>query len=148
MFRMDSSITKHLPVPSLKREFQGDYQSSPQTLHVLQWNVLAQGTDPPGYSINAEISISHLGLSNPIGNFVRVKAETVAYETRKWRILEQILIRQPDLCALEEVDIYDCFLQHQLPNYGYLSASLSSMRCYSTFKDTLVSVRRNRCLPV
>lgn len=59
-----------------------------------------------------------LGLSNPHRNFVRVKDETVAFDTRKWRILEQILIRQPDLCALEEADIYDCFLQHHLPKYG------------------------------
>jgi mRNA deadenylase 3'-5' endonuclease subunit Ccr4 len=42
----------------------------------------------------------------------------VKYETRKWRILEQILINQPDLCSLEEVDIYDCFLKEQLPKYG------------------------------
>jgi len=58
-------------------------------------------------------------LSNPENNFVRVKNETVAYDTRKWRILEQIVIRQPDLCALEEVDTYDCFLQYHLPKYGY-----------------------------
>jgi hypothetical protein len=48
-----------------------------------------------------------------------VKKETVAYDARKWRILEQIIIRKPDLCALEEVDIYDCFLQYHLPKYGY-----------------------------
>jgi hypothetical protein len=63
-------------------------------------------------------NIVSLGLSNPDRNFVRVKTETVAFENRKWRILEQILIRQPDLCALEEIDIYDCFLEHHLPKYG------------------------------
>lgn len=42
----------------------------------------------------------------------------VAYETRKWRVLEQILIHQPDLCSLEEMDIYDCFLKDQLAKYG------------------------------
>lgn len=42
----------------------------------------------------------------------------VNYETRKWRVLEQILVHQPDLCSLEEVDIYDCFLQEQLSKYG------------------------------
>lgn len=66
----------------------------------MQWNTLAQG------------------LSNPERNFIRVKQETVAYETRRWRILEQIVIRQPDLCSLEEVDTYENFLQHQLPKYG------------------------------
>jgi hypothetical protein len=72
----------------------------------------------PFFFENKLLLILSLGLSNPTGNFVRVKNETVAYETRKWRILEQILIRQPDLCALEEVDTYECFLQYHLPKYG------------------------------
>jgi len=59
-----------------------------------------------------------LALSYPEGNFNRVKNEMVAYETRKWRVLEQILIHQPDICSLEEMDIYDCFLKEQLPKYG------------------------------
>jgi len=57
-------------------------------------------------------------LSYPENNFVRVSNEIVKYETRKWRILEQILAHQPDLCSLQEVDIYDCFLKQQLPKYG------------------------------
>ena len=60
-----------------------------------------------------------IALSYPEGNFNRVKDAMVSYETRKWRVLEQILIHQPDLCSLEEVDIYDCFLREQLPKYGY-----------------------------
>ncbi|CAF3704972.1 unnamed protein product [Rotaria sordida] len=94
-------ITEHISPASLKREFDGNYVSAHATLHVLQWNTLAQG------------------LSNPENNFIRVKNETIAFDTRKWRILEQILIRKPDLCALEEVDTYDCFLQYHLPKYGY-----------------------------
>jgi hypothetical protein len=62
--------------------------------------------------------IFFLALSYPEGNFNRVKNEMVRYETRKWRILEQILINEPDLCSLEEMDIYDCFLKEQLPKYG------------------------------
>ncbi|UJR32831.1 hypothetical protein I4U23_020293 [Adineta vaga] len=96
-----SDITANISPASLKRDFLGDHSSNQRTLHILQWNTLAQG------------------LSNPQRNFVRVKNETVAFETRKWRILEQILIRQPDLCSLEEVDIYECFLQHHLPKHGY-----------------------------
>ncbi|CAF0755150.1 unnamed protein product [Adineta ricciae] len=96
-----SEITEHISPASLKREFQGDASANERTLHVLQWNILAQG------------------LSNPHRNFVRVKDETVAFATRKWRILEQILVNQPDLCSLEEVDTYECFLKHRLPNYGY-----------------------------
>ena len=72
-----------------------------------------------GSKKNACLLIVRLALSYPEGNFVRVKNEMVHYETRKWRILEQILIHQPDLCSLEEMDIYDCFLKEQLPRYGY-----------------------------
>lgn len=100
IFFLLNRIQKNLSSASLKREFLGDYSLNSQTLHVLQWNCLAQG------------------LSNPQDNFVRVNKQTVAYDTRRWRILEQILIRQPDLCALEEIDIYDCFLKEQLTKYG------------------------------
>ncbi|CAF0828912.1 unnamed protein product [Adineta steineri] len=94
-------ITQHISLASLKREFSEHHVTTPQTLHVLQWNVLAQG------------------LSNPERNFVRVKKETVSFDNRKWRILEQILIRQPDLFALEEADIYECFLKEHLLKHGY-----------------------------
>jgi mRNA deadenylase 3'-5' endonuclease subunit Ccr4 len=59
-----------------------------------------------------------IALSYTKDNFVRVDDATVAYETRKWRILEQILLHQPDLISLEEMDIYDCFLKEHLPRYG------------------------------
>jgi hypothetical protein len=36
-------ITKNISPASLKREFHGNYLSNKQTLHVLQWNILAQG---------------------------------------------------------------------------------------------------------
>lgn len=65
-----------------------------------------------------QLLVFFLALSYSEGNFVRVKNETVAFETRKWRILEQILIHQPDLCSLQEMDIYDCFLKEQLSKYG------------------------------
>jgi len=63
-------------------------------------------------------SHTFLALSYTKDNFVRVQNEVVAFETRKWRILEQIIIRRPDLCALEEMDIFTCFLKDELPKYG------------------------------
>jgi hypothetical protein len=39
----DYRIAEHISPASLKREFQGNYVSTPTTLHVLQWNILAQG---------------------------------------------------------------------------------------------------------
>jgi len=105
-----NEIRKHLSIPSLERRFIGDFttKENEHQINVLQWNILAQA------------------LSYPEENFVRVKHETVAYENRKWRILEQILAYQPDLCSLEEMDIYDCFLKEQLTRYGY--------RCFFTPK--------------
>jgi hypothetical protein len=115
IYLTNSRITEHVSPASLNREFDGNHLSNEQTLHVLQWNILAQGIIICNLF---PINFSFLGLSNPENNFVRVKNETVAYDARKWRILEQILIRQPDLCALEEVDIYDGFLQYHLPKHG------------------------------
>ncbi|CAF1335355.1 unnamed protein product [Rotaria sp. Silwood1] len=82
-------------------EFDINVSPTKTTIHVLQWNVLAQA------------------LSYTKGNFVRVSDEVVDFETRKWRILEQIIIRRPDLCALQEMDMYDCFFKDELPKYGY-----------------------------
>ena len=53
----------------------------------------------------------------------------VAYETRRWRILEQILLYEPDLCSLQEMDIFDCFLREQLTKYGYIK----SKKCFVLF---------------
>lgn len=96
-------IRNNISSPSLQRQIISNYQlqSSDHTINVLSWNILAQA------------------LSYPKGNFNRVKNEMVTYETRRWRILEQILHYQPDLCSLQEVDIYDCFLKEQLSKYGY-----------------------------
>lgn len=115
---LDSSISKQLSQPSLVRQFDGEYSQSPTTLHILQWNMLAQGYIFTEWKIYFTVQV-FIGLSNPEGNFIRVKKETTAYETRKLRILEQMLIRQPDLCGMEEVDIYDAFLEAQLTKNGW-----------------------------
>ena len=95
---------------------------------------------------NAYLLFMRIALSYPEGNFVRVKGETVNYETRKWRILEQILIHQPDLCSLEEMDIYDCFLKEHLPRYGYAHQRIAETchRHDSLALDTPVSSLQNR----
>jgi len=59
-----------------------------------------------------------LALSYTKNNFIRVPNDVVAFENRKWRILEQIIARKPDLCALEEMDIFNDFLKDELPKYG------------------------------
>ncbi|CAF1078379.1 unnamed protein product [Didymodactylos carnosus] len=96
------NIRQNLSTPSLSRQFYpaAAVNNHDSIITVLQWNILAQG------------------LHGAEGNFIRItNPDVVNYEIRKWRILEQILIYQPDLCALEEVDIYDKFLKHELPKY-------------------------------
>ncbi|UJR35677.1 hypothetical protein I4U23_028427 [Adineta vaga] len=77
-----NEIRSNIAQPSLQRRFIGDLSEKSEEfrINVLQWNILAQA------------------LSYPEGNFNRVQDDMVKYETRKWRILEQILIHQPDLC--------------------------------------------------
>lgn len=100
---LPAEILENLNPPSLQRGFifKKEITDSDQTINVLQWNILAQA------------------LSYPEGNFNRVEKATVNYETRKWRVLEQIVVHNPDLIALEEVDIYNCFLAEHLPIFGY-----------------------------
>jgi hypothetical protein len=66
----------------------------------------------------SSLSSIFLALSYTKNNFVRVPNDVVVFDNRKWRILEQIIARQPDLCALEEMDIFNDFLKDELPKYG------------------------------
>lgn len=94
-------IARHIKTPSLSRHFLGDHSKNKNTLHVLQWNVLAQA------------------FSYTKDNFIRVSNDALDFENRKWRILQQIIAHKPDLCALEEMDIFNVFLKDELPKYGY-----------------------------
>ncbi|CAF1118363.1 unnamed protein product [Rotaria sordida] len=113
-------IKQYIKPESLKREFDVNISRTKTTIHVLQWNVLAQA------------------LSYTKGNFVRVTDDIVDFDTRKWRILEQIIIRRPDLCALQEVDMFTCFLENELPKYGYTCAFVpkTNSKCYLFQNDS------------
>ncbi|CAF5223405.1 unnamed protein product, partial [Rotaria magnacalcarata] len=74
---MSNEIKQYITPESLKRDFDGSISSSSTAIHVIQWNVLAQA------------------LSYTKGNFVRVNDDVVDFEKRKWRILEQIIVRRP-----------------------------------------------------
>ncbi|CAF1414743.1 unnamed protein product [Rotaria sordida] len=118
--KIPDEIARHIKIPSLSRQFHGDYSLNNNTLHVLQWNVLAQA------------------LSYTKNNFVRVPDDVVAFENRKWRILEQIIARRPDLCALEEMDIFNDFLKDELPKYGYSCHFVEKInsKCFLFQNDT------------
>ncbi|CAF0956429.1 unnamed protein product [Didymodactylos carnosus] len=88
-------------------------------IHVLQWNILAQA------------------LSYAEGNFIRVESDVVDFDQRKQHILDQILIHKPDLCSLEEMDIYEAFLKPELAKHNYTCyfTPKTNSKCFE-FKDT------------
>lgn len=92
--------------PQLKRSFTGRYQEQPgpETVRVLQWNLLSQA------------------LAEQADGFACCPDAALDWSKRRWRILEEILSYQPDVVCLQEVD-----------HYKFLSASLGSVGFDGTF---------------
>ncbi|KAH6936959.1 hypothetical protein HPB50_024441 [Hyalomma asiaticum] len=92
--------------PQLKRNFTGRYQEQPgpETVRVLQWNLLSQA------------------LAEQADGFACCPDAALDWSKRRWRILEEILSYQPDVVCLQEVD-----------HYKFLSASLGSVGFDGTF---------------
>uniref|UniRef100_A0A131Z4U8 Nocturnin n=1 Tax=Rhipicephalus appendiculatus TaxID=34631 RepID=A0A131Z4U8_RHIAP len=92
--------------PQLKRNFTGRYQEQPgpETVRVLQWNLLSQA------------------LAEQADGFACCPDAALDWSKRRWRILEEILSYQPDVVCLQEVD-----------HYKFLSASLGSVGFEGTF---------------
>ncbi|CAF1518312.1 unnamed protein product, partial [Didymodactylos carnosus] len=76
-------------------------------------------------------------LSYAEGNFIRVESDVVDFDQRKQHILDQILIHKPDLCSLEEMDIYEAFLKPELAKHNYTCyfTPKTNSKCFE-FKDT------------
>lgn len=98
----------HLPQP-LNRKFRkySLQHTSPhildgdtESIRILQWNHLSQT----------------LGTKND--NFVCCPSEALSWDTRRWRLLEEILRYQPDLICLQEVDHFN-LLKKALGSVGY-----------------------------
>ncbi|KAG8453906.1 hypothetical protein GDO86_000507 [Hymenochirus boettgeri] len=83
---------------SLKNELCNLQQPS---FRVMQWNILAQA------------------LGEGKDNFVKCPIEALKWEERKYMILEEILIYQPDVLCLQEVDHFFDTFQPILSRLGY-----------------------------
>ncbi|PFX20057.1 Nocturnin [Stylophora pistillata] len=70
---------------------------------VLQWNVLADA----------------LSTSSPTDNFIKCPPEALLWSKRKLRTLQGILMYDPDIIALEEVDHFQDFFLPSLQKLGY-----------------------------
>lgn len=81
-------------------EVCSDYNTSPHSIRVFQWNILSQA----------------LGKEND--NFTRCPNEALDWNHRKYLIIEEIIEYCPDIICLQEVDHFN-FLSHVLGTQGY-----------------------------
>lgn len=80
---------------------RNDSGSQPRSFRVMQWNILAQA------------------LGEGKDNFIMCPMEALKWEERKYLILEEILMYQPDVLCLQEVDHYFDTFQPILSRLGY-----------------------------
>jgi mRNA deadenylase 3'-5' endonuclease subunit Ccr4 len=71
---------------------------------LLQWNVLCDGLS---------------GANPDLGGFVRSPKESLLWEFRKWRMLEELLRSDCDIISLCEVDHYDDWIRPMMSRVGY-----------------------------
>ncbi|XP_076352235.1 nocturnin-like isoform X2 [Tachypleus tridentatus] len=101
---------KRLP-PPIRRSFhdvrgpRGFFQEiqhcKPQTIRVMQWNILSQS------------------LGEKHDNFVACPQEALCWKTRRWRMLEEIFMYKADILCFQEVDHF-YFLQKTLGALGFV----------------------------
>ncbi|CAM9698954.1 unnamed protein product [Discosporangium mesarthrocarpum] len=75
-----------------------------RSVSVLQWNVLCDGLS---------------GKHPQKGGFVMSPPDSLDWEKRKWRILEEILAWDCDIITLQEVDHHEDWFSPQLERLGY-----------------------------
>ncbi|XP_018013286.1 nocturnin-like isoform X2 [Hyalella azteca] len=90
---------RHTPGPSLS-SLHTSTAPPAATFRLMQWNVLAQA------------------LGAHADNFVMCPKEALCWDTRRFRILEEILVHQPDIVCLQEVDHFS-LLERVLGSQGY-----------------------------
>ncbi len=74
------------------------------SLRVLQFNVLADGLS---------------GLREDLGSFSRSSEDEMKWETRRWKLLYEILQYEPDVVTLQECDHFHDFFAPMLREKGY-----------------------------
>lgn len=83
-----------------KMNIKHKQESDQNTIRVFQWNHLSQT------------------LAVKIDNFMKSAEEVFDWKIRRWKLLEEILIYDPDIICLQEVDHYD-MLNRALSSIGY-----------------------------
>ena len=63
--------------------------------------------------------LSALSASSPTQNFVKCPSDSLQWSNRKLRSLQEILLYDPDIIALEEVDHYEDYYLPSLSKLGY-----------------------------
>ncbi|XP_064482291.1 nocturnin-like isoform X2 [Ornithodoros turicata] len=89
-----------LLAPQLRRSFMGTPTRGPDSIRVLQWNLLSQA------------------LAEKADRFVCCPDAALNWYCRRWRILEDIVLYEPDIMCLQEVDHYN-FLRSTLGRIGF-----------------------------
>ncbi|KNC49077.1 nocturnin [Thecamonas trahens ATCC 50062] len=73
-------------------------------VRIMQFNVLADGLS---------------GLQEERGGFYAAPEGSLQFETRKWRLLEEVLLADPDVLAMQEVDHFADWFEPMLAKVGY-----------------------------
>lgn len=97
-FQMFPIRRKFIPLADLS------FINDPRLFRILQFNTLADGLS---------------GLRPDLGAFSRTKPEDISWESRKSRLLHEIVQYEPDIISLQEVDHYYDFFLPELSARGY-----------------------------
>jgi hypothetical protein len=88
----------------LRPTSQDPMSANALTIRVLQYNCLADGLS---------------GLRKDLGLFARATKEMLAWDNRKFKLLEQMMEHDPDVITCQEVDHYHDFFLPKLLERGY-----------------------------
>ena len=100
------------------------YGTKPAVTPALREKILEKymAKDEEGNLLNAGFERYTEGLISPANRakIAAYDAKYFAWEARKWKILDKILEKVPDIVTLAECDNYEGFFKEQLANKGNL----------------------------
>lgn len=125
-------VRKYIPVQ------RGLLRTDPNSLRVMQYNILADGL---------------CGLRRDSGGFSRTEKQYLDWNYRKSAFLSEITSSDPDVITLQECDHFDDFFEPELTKLGYkgifapkpasacLEVSNRSDGCAVFVKSTKIQIR-------
>lgn len=95
------------------------YEDTENSFSVKQFNVLAQGLSS-GPDVPTPFNPKE-SYNNAYGGFTDVSRPEIVlnFESRRWRLLEAILAKSPDILGLQEIDRFYDFFEPLLSKIGY-----------------------------